>query len=205
MWQALDDRFKILDVVVNGVISEKAKLRFQNDLAVYLATDDRLKENYTEAALDLPHHMMFSALYDNEGQFVACSGIYRREKWPEGCFRLLNRTFYSPKFRSSAGFSFFGADYILPHQLKGLSAPMGFSFVSREGAYAGLFMKKLAQRPVFKDYSISSEYIQVVPDVFDKYSFQKILYRNNAGPKIEFTGCDHLSQIEQLQFKKITF
>lgn len=205
MWQALDDRFKILDVVVNGVISEEAQRRFENDLAVYLTTDDKLKENYTEASLDLPHHMMFSALYDHEGHFVACSGIYRREKWPAGCFRLLNRTFYSPKFRSPSGFSFFGADYILPHQLKRLNTPLGFSFVSREGTYAGLFMKKLAQRPVFKDYSISAEYIQVVPDVFDQHSFQKILYRNHAGHKIELMGCDQLSQIEQRQLRTITF
>lgn len=203
MWQAINNRFKILDIVVNGVISEEAQSRFEADLTACLVSDDKLKENYTMAALDLPKHMMFSALYDHEDQFVACSGIYRREKWPAGCFRLLNRTFYSPKFRSPSGFSFFGADAILPHQLKQIKTQIDFGFVSREGKYAGLFMKKLAERQVFKNYKISPEYIQVVPDIFDSHSFQKILYRNNTENKIEFLGCDHLSQIAQGQFKKI--
>lgn len=204
MWQPVDGRFKILDIVVNGVVSEHANSRFESDLMSCLAPDDKLKENYTMEALDLPRHIMFSALYDKEDCFVACSGIYRREKWPVGCFRLLNRTFYNPKFRSQSGFNFYGADHILPHQLKRIKTPINFGFVSREGAYAGLFMKKLAGRKVFKDYKISSQFIQVVPDVFDSHSFQKILYKNNTDKKMEFSGCDHLSQIAERQFKKIS-
>ena len=203
MWHTLNDRFKVLDIVVDGVVSAAGQSQFDSDLLACLVPRDKLIKNYTPESMDLSNHIMFSALYDLENRFVACSGIYRRKKWPAGCYRFLNRTYYSPAFRSQNGFNFFGADYILPHQLLKTQTPIDFGFVSREGIHAGLFLNKLAERTVFKDYRVSNEYTQVVPDVFDQRSFQKILYLNTTTKKFEFLSCSNLGQVDAFNCKKV--
>lgn len=127
-------------------------------------------------------HEMFDALYTEGGQFVACTGIFSRPAWPPGMFRLLNRTFFNPHFRTKNGFSFFASDYLLPSQIERCKSALDFTFVSRQGVNGGNFLKKLQQRPFFREhYVVSDDYIQVAAGL-DQFSFQKILfYKKNPG------------------------
>lgn len=200
MWTDLSSEFRLLHIVQNTVLNTSASARFFADFeeAFRLVKNDRLSINYTSDNMDLSGHQMFDALYDHEGNFVACSGIYRRENWPEGAFRLLNRTFYSPAFRKPAQFQFFGSDWILPYQLSLCEAKMPLTFVSREGRNAHLSLKQINQRKIFaSQYRISEDFIQVVPGVFDRYAFQKILYRKSgAEQKFEFIAASSLADAE---------
>lgn len=177
MWSQLDNSFQLLTIVQNSGLNEEAFAKFSADFSALNNTRDRLKNNYTLDKLDVAHHLMFDALYTRAGKFVACAGIYRRHGWPAGAYRLLNRTFFSPQFRDPARFRFFASDYILPSQLSRCSVSLDFKFVSRQGVFAGNFLRTLQRRPLFCDaYHLSTAYIQVVPNVFDPLSFQKILY-----------------------------
>lgn len=200
MWTDLSAEFRLLHVVQNAEVNPAACERFFADLeeALRLVKTDRLSTNYTAENIDLSGHQMFDALYDQHGNFVACAGIYRRESWPAGAFRLLNRTFYSPAFRRPERFQFLGSDWILPYQVKHCEIEMPLTFVSREGRNAHFSLAQISKRSVFApDYRISDTFIQVVPGIFDRHSFQKILYRKlNPEQTFEFTAANSLKDAE---------
>lgn len=119
---------------------------------------------------------MFDALYTDAGEFVACTGIFSRPPWHSGMYRLLNRTYFNPQFRTTHGFSFFASDYLLPDQIERCQTALDFTFVSRQGVNGGNFLRKLQRRAFFKEhYSVSDDYIQVAAGL-DRFSFQKILF-----------------------------
>jgi hypothetical protein len=189
MWSELDSNYRLLNIVSNSVVEPVALELFYKNFSDSLSKADRLQKNYSLEKFDIAGHLMFDALYNQENQLVACAGIYHREGWPVDTYRLLNRTYFMPQFRDQYQFHFFASDYILPFQIQACSFDLKFSFVSREGVYAGHFLKKLQARPFFKKhYQISEQYIQVVPGVFDKVSFQKILFFNKTQTPNHFLG-----------------
>jgi hypothetical protein len=139
---------------------------------------------------------MFDSLYTLNGQFVACTGIYRRPQWPKGAYRLLNRTFFGHNFRKSHNFRFYASDYLLPVQIKNCKTDLEFTFVSRQGKNGGFFLEKLQRRPFFKShYRVSEKFIQVVPGGQSPQCFQKILYYNNSDRSFEFFGVENLDNL----------
>jgi len=196
VWSQLDNSFQLLTVVQNSILNTDALARFSADFAQQSSERDRLKNNYTLESLDVENHVMFDALYTKAGQFVACSGIYRRPAWPAGAYRLLNRTFFGPSFRTSGVFRFYASDHILPSQLERCTAKLSFKFVSRQGPFAANFLKTLQQRPLFaNNYRLSEAFIQVVPDVYDAFSFQKILYTKD--PSDSFYLFNSVSKLDK--------
>lgn len=196
MWSIVGDSFKILHIVNNNVVNSEALNLFFSDFKKSLSGRDKLSDNYSEANFNIKSHLMFDALYTKSGDFVACTGIFKRPQWPTGMYRLLNRTFFSREFRKSHQFSYFASDYLLPSQIKNCKAELDFTFVSRQGINGGNFLKKLQQRPFFKNhYRVSEFFVQVAPSI-DEKSFQKILYyKKNPNFSIQLPGVAELKQI----------
>jgi hypothetical protein len=185
LWSKTRDSFKILHIVDNKIVNAEALNIFYSDFQKTLNPSDRLAENYSRANFQIESHEMFDALYTEDGQFVACTGILKKPEWPRGMYRLLNRTYFSPLFRKSHSFSFFASDFLLPAQIERCQSPLDFTFVSRQGTNGGHFLKKLQKRPFFyKNYRVSEDYIQVAAGL-DEKSFQKILYYKK-NPATEF-------------------
>lgn len=198
MWLDINSQYKLLRIVRNSTTSEPALDQFYADFFSCFKESDRLNKNYALDRFDIKNHVMFDALYSQKNEFIACAGIYRRSAWPEGAFRLLNRTYYNPIFRKQSEFQFFGSDYILPIQFSEMHTQPEFSFVSREGPFAGLFLKKLLARQFFQSHSfkVSDVFIQVVPGVFDRLAFQKILYcKHNTQGGFSFSAVANLNDL----------
>lgn len=196
MWSKCADSFKILHVVDNKVVNSEALTLFKNDFRKSIEPADKLTLNYSETNFEIESHEMFDALYTQAGEFVACTGIFKRAQWPTGMYRLLNRTYFNPSFRESHRFSFFASDYLLPGQVQRCKSPLNLIFVSRQGKNGGHFLKKLQARPYFKDrYEVSKDYIQVAPGMDDK-CFQKILFhKNDPSVKFQLQAVDDLNHL----------
>jgi len=176
LWSKIRDSYKILHIVDNKTVNEDAVKIFLTDFSNCQNPADKLSGNYSPENFNIEGHEMFDALYTDAGQFVACTGIFSRAPWQAGMYRLLNRTYFNPQFRTKHGFSFFASDYLLPAQIERCKSPLDFTFVSRQGVNGGNFLKRLQQRPFFKEhYQVSSDYIQVAAGL-DQFSFQKILF-----------------------------
>jgi hypothetical protein len=193
-----------LHIVENESVNPEALEIFQKDFQNSLTPADKLHENYSNGSLDIPSHVMFDALYTLDGEFVACTGIYRRPQWPAGAYRLLNRTFFSHRFRNSHHFGFYASDYLVPGQVQNCKSDLKFTFVSRQGKNGGNFLAKLQTRPFFKnDYRVSDMFIQVVPGGLSINCFQKILYHNTSAEKFVFTGVSHLDELSKITEVKL--
>jgi len=182
LWSKTRDSFKILHIVDNNVVNSEALRRFYADFEKILKPSDRLAENYSRENFNIESHLMFDALYTEDDQLVACTGILKKPEWPNGMYRLLNRTYFNPLFRKTHKFSFFASDYLLPDQAARCHQSLDFTFVSRQGINGGNFLKKLQSRPFFKkDYRVSENYVQVAAGL-DEKCFQKILFykKNHA-------------------------
>jgi len=192
-------------VVDNNVVSPEALNIFYSHFEKILKPADRLAENYSRQNFKIESHEMFDALFTEDGQFVACTGILKKAEWPAGMYRLLNRTYFNPNFRKSHSFSFFASDYLLPGQIERCRSSLDFTFVSRQGVNGGHFLKKLQKRPFFvKNYDVSEDYIQVAPGL-DEKSFQKILfYKKNKVQQITLKAVASL-ELLPAGIKEISF
>lgn len=198
MWSKSRDSFKVLHIVDNKIVNEAALKFFLSDFQKCLKPTDKLAENYSIANLHIEEHEMFDALYTDNGEFVACTGIFTRAPWPSGMFRLLNRTYFNPRFRTGHGFAYFASDYLLPGQIERCHCPLDFTFVSRQGVNGGNFLKKLQRRPFFSQhYRVSDNYVQVALGI-DEKSFQKILYyKKNPAFSLTLKSVKDLRQLPE--------
>ncbi|AGH96767.1 hypothetical protein [Pseudobdellovibrio exovorus] len=207
MWSEIDKNYRLLNIVENDLLNPEAYQKFTVDFQNVLTSQDRLSNNYSPQSLDIDHHLMFHALYDQNDTFISCAGIYRRTAWPQNSYRLLNRTYYNPQIRTPQRFQFLGSDYILPHQLKVCNKPLDFIFVSRQGPFAANSLKQINKRAAFKnEFQVSDVFVQVVPSVVDPLSFQKILYlKQNPDAQIQFQCVRTLRDLQSSSIETITF
>lgn len=207
MWSEINGNYRLLNIVENDSLNTAAYDKFSVDFQSVLTASDRLSNNYTTQSLDIKSHLMFHALYDQNDTFVSCAGIYRRHLWPENAYRLLNRTYYNPKVRNPQKFQFLGSDFILPHQLKVCNKPLDFIFVSRQGPFSAFTLNQINQRSFFANsFQLSDVFVQMVPAVYDKQSFQKILYKKkNPQADIQFNCVKNLGDIQNSIVEKINF
>ena len=114
---------------------------------------------------------------DNE--IVSFAGVYNGGRYPEGVYRILNRTWVAESFRVKDGaFPFLSSKYILPVQLENLQSELKIIFVSREKPSGRLFLKRWREnQPDPSDWVLSEKMIQVVPEVYKRSCFQHICYK----------------------------
>lgn len=175
----MQSNLRVVNAVSNGVISPE----WQNPLFSLLETISRsshhLAANYRLENMDLAGHLSFDLLVNPGGQIVSFSGVYNGGRYPEGVYRILNRTWVAESERVMHGaFPFLTSKLILPVQLEQLSEKLKLVFVSREKPAAKFFLRKWRlQQPDPERWQISENMMQVVPKVNQASCFQYICFK----------------------------
>jgi hypothetical protein len=176
----------IKNIITDGNITDSTLFSKISDITKdILSSDDKLKNNYSMAGLDLKNHKSFDALLSDDDELICFSGLYHRPYWPAGFYRISNRTYVMPKFRTTS-YNFLNPANIGPHQIfkhvenmpMTVSPTVKIAFISRENAKAKFYFKKL-QREVdyYKDWHISSNMLQLVNSE-KQSSYQYVIYKN---------------------------
>ena len=190
------NHFKIHNVISDGKITSNfyyEKLLIQ--LEKISKSNDRLADNYSINSVQLDKHLSFDLLTDSNDKIISFSGVFNGGRYPEGVYRVLNRTWVSPEYRVKHGkFKFLTSKFILNQQLEVLEKKLKLVFVSRERPTGANFLKKWRQTRSDSDlWKLSEDFVQVVPDIEKKSCYQFICNR-------EFEKSDwkpkHLSLVE---------
>ena len=175
-----DRNWRVVNAFTNGVACDEWAPKLQQLLLKISSGPDRLAKNYTLENMYLPGHLSFDLLVNENDEILSFCGVYNGGRYPEGIYRVLNRTWLSNDLRISHGaFPFLTSTYILPFQLKKCAADLKLIFLSRENRSGRLFLKKWqAHQPASENWSVSDKMIQVVPGVEKKSCFQFICQRS---------------------------
>jgi hypothetical protein len=146
------------------------------------ASKDKKKNNYSLEYIDLLGHLSFDILTWKD-QIIAFCGVYSGGRYPAGSFRVLNRCYVTPEFRTKnlGRFSALNSQYLLSEQLAEFSEEIEFPFISREGLLGYHFLKKWADKfSPGKSWLVSEEMIHLVPHSSDSPAYQHISYPPHA-------------------------
>ena len=89
--------------------------------------------NYTED-LYMEKHLIFTLGLDLKSHnLIGFSGVYNGGRYPEGVYRVFNRTFTNPHYRVYGKVPVFHSQCIFPHHFYYLKAHAKALFLSREG------------------------------------------------------------------------
>jgi len=182
---------------------------FENYRNEILQADDALIRNYAKDRLKVDDHSGFFITINNSLDIVAFYGVYKRDWWPEGFFRIGNRTWVDPRYRSKSARHHTGYPFRLGWLFTHGHDPMIecckengglIAFASKENTgrkknvfvyTAGIELPKL--RP---EWSLLDGYYNVVGVNDTKDCWQKITYRQLTNNDISFVGFDHISDEE---------
>ena len=189
----MNANMRIVNVIKNGEISNESNyemlLRFLDQIA---NSDDQKKANYTLANLDLHNHLSYDMLVDGNDQAICFSGLYKRPAskhvpgWPDGVYRICNRTYMSTAFRSGM-YGFQNPNIIGTHQLREHSDVVEFAFISREKPKAEYTFKKMQRSfEFYSDWTLHDKMVQVVPTVEKKSAYHRILYKSYKPNAVSF-------------------
>ena len=174
----------IKNIITDGNITDRTLfIKISEITKDILSSNDKLKNNYSMAALDLKNHKSFDALLSDDDELICFSGLYHRPYWPVGFYRISNRTYVMPKFRTTS-YNFLNPSNIGPHQIFKHVKDIKMAFISRENAKGKFYFKKL-QREVdyYKDWNISSNMLQLVNSE-KQSSYQYVIYKNFGSSSI---------------------
>jgi hypothetical protein len=138
-----------------------------------------LLENYNEKNLDLKNHLCYDVLVEKETmQIVSGCGIYNGGRYPEGVYRVLNRSFITPKFRKKGLFLPLNSINLLPYQIEDSRRFLKLIFVSRQGLKGKNFLESWTKKFPLGNYSgkwiVSEDLVKVSPKSKFQSGFQYI-------------------------------
>ena len=174
------NHFQIHNVISDGIVtSEKYFDKLVSLLNQISKSDDRLAANYSIESVQLDKHLSFDLLADPEDKIISFAGVFSGGRYPEGVYRVLNRTWVAPEHRVDHGkFKYLTSKFILNQQLQVLEKRLKLVFVSRERPTGGLFLEKWRRSRTDSDlWTVSEDLVQVVPDVEKKSCYQFICSR----------------------------
>lgn len=76
--------------------TEPLALLFEEGRRIEMELDHHLRDNYRPGNFELGEQEQLTIYFEN-GSPSMYSSIYRRDWWPEGCYRILNRTWKYPR------------------------------------------------------------------------------------------------------------
>lgn len=167
----------IKNVITDGFITDHRLYdRLLETLDNIRLSNDHLKENYNSERLDLLGHKSFDLLLSERNDIVCFSGMYHRSEWPEGCYRISNRTYVNPKYRTSI-YNYLNPSMIGPHQIAIHKKDIKMAFISRESFKGKYYFKALKRTvPYYTDWNTSDNMIQLF-NSSQKSSYQYIVYK----------------------------
>lgn len=184
---------KVVNVIRNGVVSD------QDAFAMLVGTIggvedsvDQKKNNYTLTNLDLENHLSYDMLVNDQDGVICFSGIYKRPPskyvpgWPDGFYRICNRTYVNPAFRTSM-YQFFNPNIIGEQQIRENADLIRFAFISREKPKAKYtFIKMKNSFPYYSDWTVHPLMVQVVPTVEKKSAYHRVFYKELVPTEFPF-------------------
>ncbi len=156
--------------------------RFLNLLEKIQQSSDKKKDNYSYKKLDLLGHLSFDLLTLDE-QIIAFCGLYSGGRYPSGAYRILNRCYVAPEFRTNKwrSFSDLNSRFLLNLQLAEYQNEVCFPFVSREGLHGGKFLEHWSRNNApGKNWIVSNDMIHVVPKSHESSAYQFICYQSSS-------------------------
>lgn len=184
----MDQKFKVVNIVLNGKISSPGwMLKLENLLKTIQDGKHRTSENYSLDRMELDKHLTFDLLVNNQDEIISFAGLLNGGRYPDGIYRVLNRTWVAEEYRvNHASFPFLTSRFILSEQIARHRPQLKLIFVSRERLAGRLFLKRWCrQQPRDEEWQLSQKLIQVVPEVEKKSCYQYICFRNLCG--VEWT------------------
>jgi hypothetical protein len=168
--------FKVINVINDGKIVSEWITPLEKLLQKISSGPDRLAKNYSLQNMKLPEHLSFDILLNEKNEIITFAGVYNGGRYPEGVYRVLNRTWVHENYRVSHGsFLYLTSKYILPVQLERLASKLKLVFVSRERLTGRRFLLKWAKhQPEPEFWQVSDHLLQVVPNIENKACYQYI-------------------------------
>jgi len=171
---------KIIKVIDHGqfIINDYSDILF-DEIDKLAKSDDKLADNYKMENLQLRKHLSFDAAFTNNNELIAFCGIFNGGRYPDGIYRILNRTYVSPKFRiKGLRGGFFCTKNILTHQLNQYKDLISTAFVSVEELKGKSYLTAwIANAPPFNNskWILSDGFVQV-SNAHNKGCYQYIAY-----------------------------
>lgn len=136
-------------------------------------------ENYTKRNFDLEGHLSYSILL-HQGEIVTGCGIYNGGRYPAGIYRIMNRVFVSPEFRTfHKNYPYLATKYLINGQLEKGEDSIKCYFTSREGENGHYFLKHWIQNNeeiLVKDWIVSDRLYHVAPNGENQSCYQYIAF-----------------------------
>jgi hypothetical protein len=172
--------FKVINVIDKGKAVSEWITPLESLLPKISTTEGRLAQNYSLENIKLKEHLSFDILVNQKNEIISFAGVYNGGRYPEGVYRVLNRTWVHEDYRVSHGaFLYLTSKYILPVQLERLKEHLKLVFVSRERITGRRFLLKWAQhQPHSHLWKVSEDFVQVVPNIEKKSCYQYICSRS---------------------------
>lgn len=182
---------KFVRAVQDGVIDPYWGGRLREICDKIASGKDLLRENYIFENLDLAGHMTFDLLVTvDTDEIVAFSGVYRRDFWPDGVWRFMNRTWLDPRVRSkmrqydgpSREERFFTPRYLTRPQIAYAKTRAKALFLSMEGERAWKRLRFIATHdsPVWQsglEWRFHDKFVQVA-QCDSQPCWQQFIYAN---------------------------
>jgi len=174
----------IVNIINRGMIGNSWYYKvLMNHIELIKISNDPLMNNYTFENMKLGDHLSLDMLVDDSGEMICFSGLFRRGSWDKGVYRISNRTYVNPKYRTNS-YNFLNPSIIGPHQIEKHKEDISFAFISRESFKGKYYFRKLKRSvPFYNDWTISDKMMRVVPNGNSKSSYQYIIYKN-------YTDCE---------------
>lgn len=171
--------FSVINIINNGQVVSEWITPLEKLLQKISSGADRLAQNYSLQNMKLAEHLSFDILVNEKNEIISFAGVYNGGRYPEGVYRILNRTWVHEDYRVQHGaFLYLTSKYILPVQLERLKEHLKLVFVSRERTTGRRFLLKWAQhQPLSHLWKVSEDFVQVVTGVEKKSCYQFICSR----------------------------
>ena len=160
-----------------------------------LASGDKYSENYSMKRLELDKHQAFDLLIlKATGELVGWCGLFNGNRYPEGVYRIMNRLYLNPHYRSH---------YFKPYtrtlyfdQIKRNRDVIKLLFLSRNGLKARFHLKHWVKYGCGeKDWKISQNLIKVA-NAENQMCYQYIAYKKYADIDWPPQGIDALEWLK---------
>ncbi len=171
--------FSIQNIAKNGDVDPLWEGKLY-DFCQRFASSDREEKylNYTPEGLDLTGHLTFDALVV-EDEIVSFCGIYNGGRYPRGVYRILNRSFTRPDYRSSGlGVRLLNSQFLVPIQIQNYVSQIDLAFVSIQEPHLRRALAKIVKQiksPYLSNWQYAEGMVQVAL-CEAKACYQNVIY-----------------------------
>lgn len=137
---------------------------------------DKFFQNYTYESLDIFNHQSFDLLLINNS-LAGWGGLYNGGRYPRGVFRIMNRLYLRPEFRSTSFYVPYFRKIVYPQQLQENIDEIKLLFLSRNDLKGRYHVNRWAKHGAAEEgWRVSKNMVQVA-HCEKKGCYQYIAYK----------------------------